>query len=67
MTTSPCPKWPQPTVSAKSSPVMLLPSVVDGTATSAISGAQRSLGDTRNGGVGIEQGGQLPAPRGGRG
>ena len=27
-------------------------------------GAQRCLGDAGDGGVGVEQGGQLPAPRG---
>ena len=32
------PKWPQPAVTAKSSPVMLRPSVVAGTAMAAISG-----------------------------
>ena len=45
MTASPCPKWPQPAVSAKSSPAMLPPSVVDGTANVGDLGALFALPD----------------------
>ena len=40
MTVSPCPKLPQPAVSAKSPPTMFPPPSTDGTATAAISGGR---------------------------
>ena len=59
MTAWPDPKWPQPAVRAKSSPDMLWPLVVDGTAMAAISGLKRAFGYAGDGRLGIEQRGQF--------